>query len=79
MHIDLFPLRKAITYQPGHNHSTYFLDSQLPFCAKSSPESFYRLTQSACRMMQQHGFKTIIVYFIGETKEERQQAFITLL
>ena len=24
MHIDLFPLRKAITYQPGHNHPTYF-------------------------------------------------------
>ena len=30
-------------------------------------------------MTQQHGFKTIIVYFIGETKEECQQAFMTLL
>lgn len=30
-------------------------------------------------MTQRHGFKTIIVYFIGETKEECQQAFMTLL
>ena len=30
-------------------------------------------------MTQRHGFKTIIVYFIGETKEECQQAFLTLL
>ena len=29
--------------------------------------------------MQLHGFKTIIVYFIGETKEECQQAFMTIL
>ena len=29
--------------------------------------------------MQRQGFKTIIVYFIGETKEECQQAFTTLL
>ena len=30
-------------------------------------------------MTQRHGFKTIIVYFIGGTKEECQQAFMTLL
>ena len=30
-------------------------------------------------MTQRHGFKTIIVYFIGKTKEECQQAFLTLL
>ena len=30
-------------------------------------------------MMQRHGFKTIIMYFIGETKEECQQVFMTIL
>ena len=30
-------------------------------------------------MTQRHGFKTIIVNFTGETKEECQQAFLTLL
>ena len=30
-------------------------------------------------MTQRHGFKTIIVYFIGEIKEECQQAFLTVL
>ena len=43
-----------------------------------------RLTQAVRRMMERRGFKTIIVYLddfliIGETKEECQQVFTTLL
>ena len=63
---------------------TYFFDTLLPFGAKSSPEIFLRLTQAVRRMMERRGFKTIIVYLddfliVGETKEECQQAFTTLL
>ena len=68
----------------GHNHPTYFFDTRLPFGAKSSPEIFHRLTQAVRRMMERRSFKTIIVYLddfliIGETKEECQQVFTTLL
>ena len=68
----------------GYDHPTYFFDTWLPFGAKCSPEIFHRLTQAIRRMMERRGFKTIVVYLddflvIGETKEECQQAFSTLL
>ena len=68
----------------GSSQPTYFYDTRLPFGAKCSPEIFHRLTQSVRRMMARRGFKTVIVYLddflvIGETEEECQQAFATLL
>ena len=52
--------------------------------APSVVQKFYRLTQSVRHMMKRSGLKTIIVYLddflvIGETKEECQKAFSTLL
>lgn len=68
----------------GQNHFTYMYDTRLPFGAKSSPEIFHRLTQSVRRMMARKGFHSVVVYLddflvIGQTKEECQLAFDTLL
>ena len=67
----------------GDHSYTYFYDTRLPFGAKSSPEIFHRITQSARRMMARRGFPNIIVYLddflvIGATREECQLAHDTL-
>lgn len=68
----------------GHDHFTYMYDTRLPFGAKSSPEIFHRLTQSVRRMMARRGFHAVVVYLddflvVGQTKQECQLAFDTLL
>ena len=68
----------------GHDHFTYMYDTRLPFGAKSSPEIFHRLTQSVRRMMARRGFNAVVVYLddflvVGQTKQECQLAFDTLL
>lgn len=67
----------------GQPNSTYFFYTQLPFCAKSSPEIIHRLTQSV-RLMVSHGFQAVVVYLddfliIGKSKEECQESFSVLL
>ena len=67
----------------GDSSDTYFIDTRLPFGAKSSPIIFHRITQAVRRMMARRGFPDIIVYLddflvVGKDKHQCQLAFDTL-